>query len=55
MPICNPKYSHLMFTNKDRFLSDQNVGTCAEDLTQVSSLPLPMPGVGGTQAELNSD
>ena len=31
------------------------ISTWADDLTQVSSLPLPIPLVGGTHAELNSD
>ena len=53
MTIGNAQYSHL----QPFHLQSRKLESCtwAEDLTHVSSLPLPMPGVGGTQAELNSD
>ena len=53
MTIGNAQYSHL----KRFHLQSRKLESCtwAEDFTHVSSLPLPMPGVGGTQAELNSD
>ena len=45
-----------VFSPKTQFdVKKTRISTWADDLTQVSSFPLPIPLVGGTQAELYSD